>query len=101
MADAPLVVVAALWLMLLAALIAAGSWSHRRERERDRERQDAMREREHARQDAMIEQRVTEAVAALPAHVRQQSVQGVTLLDRIIQNLVAASTRDPNGDPEA
>ena len=77
MADAPIVVVAALYLALLAALIAAGSWSHRRERERER-------------QDAMIEQRVTEAVAALPDDVRRRPVQGMT---------VGENRRAAGGDP--
>ena len=84
--DAPPWVLIVLVVVFLVALSPLAAWGSRRER---------------ARQDAVIEQRVTEAVAALPDDVRRQPVQGMTLLDRILQNLVAASTRDPNGDPDA
>ena len=92
MADAPLVVVAALYLVLLAALIAAGSWSHRRERE-------------HERQDAMIEQRVTEAVAALPDSVKRQPAErGITVGEwilRLTANVQRQRKAGADPDPDA
>ena len=77
MADAPIVVVAALYLVLLAALIAAGSWSHRHERER---------------QNAVMQRLVEDAVAALPDDVkRQPAARGMTVGEWLLRRLVEAS----------